>query len=448
MQWSRPWPRGCRLGAGASGVRSVCPCRGPESGRGEVPVAAGAEAAVPRAALAEPLPGRVAGLRGRSPASCPRKEGMETARGSRGTGGQGTARLACSRQPKAAAPQGSRTPSEPGVRRSAAHVRGTLAPRHPQPCSAGGPSGCSERRSGIPLAAPSHAARVLGLSAMWGGPVPPLGSQAPRSSGDPAPSSEGPGGGHAVPDETVPAEFTGRFTNKKKVIWEKEKRSGGFVESAGFKEGGVERSKPLLCWAQEPSPHTAGAYGPSRPRTLPRGAPQLCPGPPAERGAPKATRRRGKAAAGPVPVSARRLSLLPGPKAAPGPGRSRRDRHGHGSGGAGGGTGRGALRRATQSCPNPGPGGEGEVHRVSRGQAAGLAAERGLFAGGGLQIRPRDRPSQARRTLRTLPASARGSTIARKVVLTPARARPEEERACAFRVCDEMLFSPPATAAG
>lgn len=148
----------------------------------------------------------------------------------------------------------------------------------------------------------------------------------------------------------------------------------------------------------------------------------------------QATRRRGEQQPAQCRCPGRLLSLLPRPRAESGPGarpkpeeqawaRQRRGRDR---------TGRGALRRATQSCPSPGPGGEGEVHRVSPGQAAGLAAEGGLFAGGGLQIRPADRPGRARRTLRTLPASVRGSQVARKVVLTPAGPHPEEERACAL----------------
>lgn len=72
----------------------------------------------------------------------------------------------------------------------------------------------------------------------------------------------------------------------------------------------------------------------------------------------------------------------------------------------------------------------------------------GLFAGGGLQIRPGNRPDQVRRALRTLPASGRGSQDAGKAVLTLVGARPAEERACSFPVCHEMLLSPPATAAG
>lgn len=167
--------------------------------------------------------------------------------GKLGRGGQDTARLACWSQPKAATPSGSGAPRQKPAGRGQGG-RGTrsgaLVPPDPQPRSAGGPSVCSEHSSGRPISCGSGCALLpgLGLSAMSGGPVPPrIRESAPAEQRAPrAVHPVGPEGGHAVPAETVPAEFTGRFTNikkknkkknRKKVIWKKTKRSGADVES-------------------------------------------------------------------------------------------------------------------------------------------------------------------------------------------------------------------------
>lgn len=91
----------------------------------------------------------------------------------------------------------------------------------------------------------------------------------------------------------------------------------------------------------------------------------------------QATRRRAKRQPAQCRSTARRLSLLPGWKATPAPGRSRRERQGQGG-----------FAADSAALPQPRAGGEGEVHRASRGQAAGPAAERVLFAGGGGRSAP------------------------------------------------------------
>lgn len=142
------------------------------------------------------------------------------------------------------------------------------------------------------------------------------------------------------------------------------------------------------------------------------------------------------AAAGAVPVPARRHPPAPPPArerpqvpAAAG-GRAR----GTAGKGQGGRADRGAVRRARLSflsCSDPRPGGEGEVEapRVSWGQAAGTDG-----GGGGLAGPPR-RPARlglafpALGIAVTLPASGRSSQLAGRVVLAPAGAVPGKRRA-------------------
>lgn len=211
-----------------------------------------------------------------SPAPCPGKARTETAQGSGDSAGQDTACPAGRGQPCASRLRDSRAGAWSKTVRSQAPWR----PRHPQPCSAGGPRGYSELGRDTPLVAPS----LYRASRSWGSrrgrvalsrPIPPR-SRKPAPRGPRAVSLSvchaGQGGGQAVPAESAAVEFTGTFT-KKKVIWKKAKRGGADVKSAGFKEGFPERSKLLLrCARQQQSPRTAGAHGRSLSRSLPRGA--------------------------------------------------------------------------------------------------------------------------------------------------------------------------------
>lgn len=157
----------------------------------------------------------------------------------------------------------------------------------------------------------------------------------------------------------------------------------------------------------------------------------------------QATRRRGKRQPAQCQYSARRLSLLSGPKAIPAPGRSRRERHGQWRGGGQEGLCGG------QRCPAPTPG------RRGRRSTPGFPGPSSWASGRGLQIRPGDQPGQQGELSgrNPQPASGRGSQTFSdwKVVLTAAGARPEEERAYPFsaaRCCFPHLRLPLADALG
>lgn len=237
-------------------------------------------------------------MRGRSPASCPRKDRTETARGKRGqrwTGKGASLLLVPAEGGCASRLRGCQAGAgAPGARRPAARVR--ECPRSPAirtPAAREG-QGDAASTEGAPLWPPClMRLGACPASSSWGSrrgrlapsrPPPKTGARPRGQRGPRAVYRAGPGADHAFPAVIVADEFTGRFTEKKKVIWKKAKRAGG-VESAGFKEGGTEKEAhpPVLSTAAIP-PHRR----PFRPRSLPRGARQLCPAPP-QRGAPKVT---------------------------------------------------------------------------------------------------------------------------------------------------------------
>lgn len=143
----------------------------------------------------------------------------------------------------------------------------------------GRPVSCGSGRALLP--APGALGEVC-----WPRPVPPRRQEPdPGDSGDPARSIVRDRGATTLSQlRSLPTSLQEGLQRKKKVIWKKAKRAGG-VESAGFKEGGTEKEAhpPVLSTAAIP-PHRR----PFRPRSLPRGARQLCPAPP-QRGAPKVT---------------------------------------------------------------------------------------------------------------------------------------------------------------